>query len=228
MKILIVSNADDFRLNMLTKAIRSVGEVGVMHKYDPISMVQYKPDVVITDLPKVSHDTVFKLSDIDNFGPFVDLTEYKPPVKRSEYQCDLVYLGDIKEFPALIELYRNGHNLRYYFSTPSGLACYAGNIPMSFGFDLYHNARVSPIPANDQGFRELDVILADGNPVRESKDFERDVQVALKGKRLPQKYSKKKILSSMTNFDVASQIMIKVGKYKFSNALKEKKECLLS
>ncbi len=228
MKILIVSNVDDFRLNMLTKAIRTVGEVGVMYKYDPISLVQYKADIVITDLLKVPHDTIFKLADLDKFGPFIDLTEYKEPSKKTEYECDMVYLGDIKEFPAIIELYRKGHNLRYYFSTPSGLACYGGNIPMSFSFDLYHNAKVSPIPAGDQGFRELDIVLAEGNPVKESKDFERDIQAALKGRRLPSKYSKKKILASMTNFDIASQIMVDVGKYKLSNTIKEKKECLLS
>jgi hypothetical protein len=227
MKVLIVSNVDDFRLNMVTKAIRTVGEVGIMHKYDPMSLLQYNPDIVISD-QKVNHNKVFKISDLDQFGPFVDLTEYKTPSRNTDYECDAVYLGDIKEFKSLIELYKNGLHLRYYFSVPSGLACYAGNIPMSYSFDLYLNAKACPIPSNDGGFREMDIILAGGNPVIESDNFADDMKAALKGKRRPSKLSKKKILENHTNFDVASHIMTELSAYKLSNILKEKKQCLLS
>lgn len=227
MKVLIVSNTNDFRLNLLAKAIRTVGEVGFMHKYNPQSLIEYAPDFVISDIP-VNHNHVFGLDKLDSLGPFIDLTEFKEPKVNPDYVCDAVYLGDIKEFTELLEIHKRGHSLRYYFTNPSGLSCYAGNILMSESFELYRNALASPIPKNDIGFREMDIVVSRGNPVRYSSNVIEDIEKAINGKKFNSQYSRKKILETSTNFDKVIQIVIGLGKYRLVQALKEKKQCLLS
>lgn len=227
MKVLIVSNTNDFRINLLTKAMRTVGEVGFMHKYNPQSLIEYSPDFVISDIP-VNHNHVFKLDKLDSLGPFIDLTEFKEPQINSDYVCDAVYLGDIKEFQELLNIHKRGYSLRYYFTNPSGLSCYAGNIVMSKSFELYRNALASPIPKDDIGFREMDIVVSRGNPVRYSPNIIEDIVKAIDGKKFTSQYSRKKILETSTNFDKAIEIVISLGKYRLVQALKEKKKCLLS
>lgn len=227
MKALIVCNSNDFRINLLAKAIRSVGEVGYMHKYNPQSLIEYAPDFVISDIP-VNHKHVFSVSKLDSLGPFIDLTEFKHPSVNKDFECDVVYLGDIKEFQELLDVHKMGYKFRYYFTNPSGLCCYAGNIPMNQSYELYRNAKASPIPKDDIGFREMDIVVSRGNPVKYSSNIIQDTIKAIEGKKFTSSYSYKKILETSTNFDKVSEILVDLGKYRLVSEFKEKKKCLLS
>jgi len=115
---------------------------------------------------------------------------------------------------SMLLLHRLGHNVKNFYSSPSMLSCYSGSVTMDKCWNIYKSAKVSPIPKNDIGYRELDVIISGGNPLK-YRDHDSFISEATKaivnGKKFKQIHSKDEILSTHTNYERVSNIIEDMG-----------------
>ena len=213
MKTLVISNRNDFRLYSLIAAMQTIMPVGFLRSYDKQSVDSYGADIIFAD--EIHHfQNCYDLSNLSRLNPFVNLDSYSNPVDDPKYVSDISYLGNITDFDsALPILFQLGYNVRNFNPQPSGLACYSGSVGVAECWNIYRNAKVSPIPSNDVGYRELDIILAGGNPLKFiSKDeFIREAVNGIRGKKFPHSIDRSSIIEHNTNYDRLSQIVADMG-----------------
>jgi hypothetical protein len=204
-------------------------EVGTIPMYDRASVESFGADIIFTDEIEKSPDA-FDLTQISNLAPFINLMAYQEPSKQPRYESDISYIGPISDIDGLmLDLYRLGYNVRNFYGSPSMLPCYSGSISMSECWNVYKNSKVSPIPKNDIGYRELDIIASDGNPLKFSNkdEFITESIKGIKGKKFKTKVSKKIIFSDNTNFDRLATILDKMGFGAVAKKIKQEKLCLV-
>jgi hypothetical protein len=203
MKILILNSRSDFRISSLIASLQHVDNVGIMTTFDQDSYTQYAPDFVMSDdMSKTPN--AYDLTQVGAFAPFINLTQFREPEVLSKYQSDISYIGSITDCElAMVELLNRGYNVRNFANQPSTLACYSGDIPMSECYNVYKNCKVSPIPLNDIGYRELDIIVSGGNPLRfkNKSGFIEQAIKGINGKKFSTSLSKSEILAHHTNYD---------------------------
>lgn len=229
MKTLVITSRNDFRIHSLVAPLRSLMEVGFLQNYDHAGVADFSPDIVLTDEIEKTPDG-YDLKKISNVRPFINLLSYRDPVPEPKYESDISYIGPISDMGgAMLDLYRLGYNVRNFYASPSMLPCYSGSIPMDECWGVYRNAKVSPIPADDIGYRELDIIASDGNPLKfTTKDeFISEAIKGIKGKRFKHSMPKKVVLGSNTNFDRLSQILTEIGFAAISKKVLQEKKCLV-
>lgn len=204
-------------------------EVGFLQKYDEPSVGSFGADLIFTDEIEKTPEG-FDLLQIGKLEPFINLLSYSEPQVSPRYSSDISYVGPISDLESsMLDLFRLGYNVRNFYGTPSLLPCYSGSISMNDSWEVYKNAKVSPIPKFDMGYRELDIIASDGNPLKYiSKDeFIKEAIKGVNGKKFKQSTTKKVILSSMTNFDRLAAIIDKMGFSAISKKIKQEKTCLV-
>lgn len=198
-----------------------------MRQLDKPSLKEFAPDIIFSDYPETGG---YDLRKLEGLKPFINLSEFTEPKILPKYETDVVYLGNVTDMDSsLLDLYSSGFRVRYYYGKTEGRPCYAGSVPMSECWNVYKNSKVSPVPIKDLGYRELDIIMADGNPLKytNKKQFLRDVADGVGGKRFNQSRSKAEILFQHTNFDRVSAIMAEMGHNDISKEIKERKKCLV-
>lgn len=213
MRILILNPKDDFRLLSLISPLRAFEEIGVMREFDQDSYDQYNPELVFSnDMSKTPG--AYDIAKIASLTPFINLDSFKEPEAAPRYNADMSYVGPITDMESsLLDILRLGYNVKNFFGSPSTFPCYSGDISMTECYNVYKNCKVSPIPKNDIGYREMDVIISGGNPLK-YKDKEGFIKAAIKGiegKKFSTKLSKSEILSHHTNYDRLSSELYKFG-----------------
>jgi len=214
MKTIIISERNDFRLHSLIAPLQRMMEVGFMKKYEADSYNAFNPDIVFTDEIHFTPDG-YELSKISTLKPFINFNVFREGVYTDKYKSDVSYIGPISDMDSsLILLHRLGHNVKNFYISPSMLSCYSGSVTMDKCWNIYKSAKVSPIPKNDIGYRELDVIISGGNPLK-YRDHDSFISEAIKaivnGKKFKQIHSKDEILSTHTNYERVSNIIEDMG-----------------
>jgi len=97
MKMLVISNRNDFRIQSLINPLRGLMEIGVMREFSAEGLDSFAPDIVFTDDMQRAPDG-FDLSKVNELPAFIDLLQYAEPVKESRYVSDFSYVGDIADF----------------------------------------------------------------------------------------------------------------------------------
>lgn len=198
-----------------------------MRQLDMTAVKEFAPDIIFSDYPETGG---YDLRKLEGLKPFINLSEFTDPKVLQKYDTDVVYLGSATDMDSsLLDLYSDGVRVRYYYSKAENRPCYAGFVPMSECWNVYKNSKVSPIPMKDLGYRELDIIMAGGNPLQytNKRQFISDVVDGVNGKRFKPSKSKAEILFQHTNFDRISAIMAEIGQKDISKEIKERKKCLV-
>ena len=204
-------------------------EVGFLQKYDPQSVSEFGADIVFSDEMNSTPDA-YDLSKISNLRPFINLSVFSEPVYHTKYTSDVSYIGPISDMESsLLEIYKLGHNVRNYFGTPSLLPCYSGSIPANECWHIYKSSLVCPIPKSDVGYRELDIIASDGNPLKYTNkdEFISEALKGISGKRFKLSTSKTSIFGGNTNFDRVAQILTEIGFSAVAKKILQEKKCLV-
>lgn len=214
MKTIIISERNDFRLHSLIAPLQRIMEVGFMKKYEADSYASFNPDIVFTDEIHFTPDA-YDLSKISTLEPFINFNVFREGVYLDRYKSDMSYIGPISDMDSsMLLLHRLGYNVKNFYSSPSMLSCYSGSVTMDRCWDIYKSAKVSPIPKNDIGYRELDVIISGGNPLkyRDNNSFISEaIKAIVNGKKFKQIYNKDEILSTHTNYERVSNIIEDMG-----------------
>lgn len=229
MKTLVITSRNDFRIHSLVSPLKTIMEVGFLHKYDPQSVADFGADIVFSDEMHNTPDA-YDLSKISNLRPFINLLVFSTPSFCDKYSSDVSYIGPISDMEsALLDLYKMGHNVKNFFGTPSLLPCYSGSIPVTECWNVYRSAIVSPIPKSDVGYRELDIIASDGNPLKYTtkSEFISEAVKGISGKKFKHSTSKASIFGSNTNFDRVSQILNEIGFSAVAKKILQEKKCLV-
>ena len=229
MKTLVITSRNDFRIHSLMAPLKSLMEVGFLAKYDPQSVADFGADLLFTDEPQKSPDG-YDLTKVASLKPFINLLSYSEPHILGKYESDVSYIGPISDMDSsLLDLYRLGYNVRNFFGSPSLLPCYSGSIQTGECWSIYKTAKISPIPKSDIGYRELDIIAADGNPIKFStkEDFLSEAIKGIKGKKFKHIMSKTSIFAGHTNFDRLAQIINGLGFSAVAKKILEDKKCLV-
>ncbi len=229
MKTLVITSKNDFRIHTLMAPLKSLMEVGFMTKYDGQSVSDFGADLVFTDEPEKTPGA-YDLSKIGSIRPFINLISYTEPHNTPKYESDISYIGPISDMDSsLLDLYRLGYNVRNFFGSASLLPCYSGSIQIGECWSIYKTAKVSPIPRSDIGYRELDIIAGDGNPLKFStkEEFISEAIKGIKGKKFKHTMSKTSIFAGHTNFDRLAQIINDLGFSAVAKKILEDKKCLV-
>ena len=229
MKSLVISKRNDFRIQSLMAPLQKIMEVGHMQTHEVAAFESFDADLVFTDEIEAFPDG-FDLKSLSKIQPFINLLSYRESKIEPKYESEISYVGPISDMGgAMLDLYRLGYNVRNFYASPSMLPCYSGSIPMDECWGVYRNAKVSPIPADDIGYRELDIVASDGNPLKfTTKDeFISEAIKGIKGKRFKHSMPKKVVLGSNTNFDRLATILDKMGFPAVAKKVKKEKTCLV-
>lgn len=220
MKTLVITNRKDFRLFSLIAPLQEIMEVGFSQFPDENSIREYRPDIILSDF---SIDGAYDLKLIGKFPPFVNYSVFREPKLDARFTSDITYLGPLTDIPDLLALAK--YNLRHFDSSPSMTPYYSGSIHINNCFTAYKAAKVCPVPANDIGYRELDIIISDGNPVRyeNREQFLRDCASGVAGKKFKGRMSKSVILKHHTNYERISEILESIGKRSVADLIKKRK-----
>lgn len=227
MKTIIISDRNDFRLHSLISPLQSIMEVGFMKKHDAASFAAFNADIVFTDEIHLSPDG-YDLSKLSTLEPFINFNAFKEGIYLDKYKSDMSYIGPISDMDAsMLSIHRLGYNVKNFYGSPSMLSCYSGSVTMDRCWNVYKSAKVSPIPKNDIGYRELDIIAAGGNPLkyRDNTSFISEaIEGIVNGKKFPQIHSKDKILSLHTNYERVSNIVEDMGFKAVAKKIRQEKK----
>lgn len=204
-------------------------EVGFLQKHDPISVSEFGADIIFSDEMENTPDA-YDLKKLSTIRPFINLLLFAESSYQSKYESDISYIGAISDMESsLLDIYKLGYNVRNFFGTPSLLPCYSGSVGASECWSIYRSAKVSPIPKSDIGYRELDIIASDGNPLKYTtkSEFIAEAIKGVNGKKFKLSMSKSAILGSNTNFDRLSQILTEIGFAAISKKVLQEKKCLV-
>lgn len=211
----------DFRVDSLLSPLNQVGEVGRIREYDSGVIAEYKPDLILSDC---GHG--WDIRQVSKVPPFINLDSYIAPEVRREFVADVSYLGDPKDFGmCLFDLYRYSHKVKVYHTKLLFSPIYCGLISLQAGWHIYGSTKVSPVPKDDIGFRELDIIAAGGNPLkfRYKDQFLSECKEAIDGKRFETRLDKTEIFRSHTNYDRIGSILVQMGQNDLAKLIMEKK-----
>jgi hypothetical protein len=209
MKALIISDMRDFRVSNLIYPLQEIMEVGIMTVFDENSVREFNPDIVFSS---VKYKGAYDLSELHRIKPFINLNILKEKTNTDTYKSDVVYLGNTSIFPLLSEIYGMGYVVRQFDQQPSMTPYYSGKISINKCCDVYRSAKVSLVPKNDMGYRLLDIIVSDGNPlIYDERTFLEDCVDGIKGKKFQSHTNKDKILKYDTNYDRLSVILSSMG-----------------
>lgn len=228
MKSLVITSRNDFRIHSLLAPLKEIMEVGFLKQFDSQSVDDFGADIIFTDEIEKSPDG-YDLKKISNVRPFINLLSYKDPLYLPKYESDVSYIGPISDMSSsLLDVYRLGYNVKNFFGSPSLLPCYSGSIPINECWSVYKSAKVSPIPKGDIGYRELDIIMAEGNPLKytEKDEFIKEAIKGINGKKFKTIMSKSSIFSGHTNFDRLFQILTDLGFSAIAKKIQQEKKCL--
>lgn len=215
MKTLIISPKNDFRLQILLSPLASLGEVGRLKEKDDDSIKEFDADLIISDC-----NIGIDIEKVKSLPPSISLENYKKPKKDSRKYCDIAYLGNPTDMDMVFsDLFSIGKSVRVFYHNPSPSPVYAGMVSVKEVFEIYHNAEICPIPPNDLGYRKLDILVSEGNPV----DFVSKASF-LKICKIPPKRPISqidKILEKDTNFDRVIKLLKDLNKKKEASQLME-------
>lgn len=229
MKTLVITNRNDFRVQSLIAPLKNIMEVGFLQKYDAASIADFGADIVFSDEIENTPDA-YDLKKLSGVRPFINLLSFVESVKLAKYESDISYIGAISDMESsLLDLYKLGYNVKNFFGSPSLLPCYSGSVGAHDCWNIYRSANVSPIPKSDIGYRELDIIASDGNPLKYTtkSEFIAEAIKGIKGKKFKPSMSKSVVLSNNTNFDRLSQILTEIGFAAISKKVLQEKKCLV-
>lgn len=199
MKILIIADKIDFRLNSLVSPLSRIAEIGQIGSYIYNDISNYNPDIIFSNKVYDFKCNYINIDNISYMKPFINLDTYKSPKIRNEYKSDLVLFGPMENMEEeLFDLYRKGLTVKQFDYTSSNGPMYAGMVDIKECYDIYHNSDISIIPQSDTGYRVLDVIISDGKFVRYGPDF---VNRCVNRSYENTKISKQEILDLHTNYD---------------------------
>jgi len=234
MKILIYNNAKDFRFSSLTKCLSvldiEVGSVeGTATKQD---IVNFNPTILIHNLPskiKDDHDRFAEIV-IDNetykrIGPFTGYI--KDYIQDDDaFKSDIAYIGSPDDFD--LELYRylnSDYDIKIFGNKPLPIMGYCGALTQNDTFNIYKNSKVSVVPKNDLGFREIDIIAAGGNPVKfkDKNQFHEEIESSISNPIKVDDKLRDKVLKEKTVFDKMSEVLKYSGLTVLSKKLIEAK-----
>lgn len=196
-----------------------------MGKYDAPSYTAFNPDIVLTDEIHHSPDG-YDLSQIAKLKPFINFNAFTEGKFVDKYKSDMSYIGPISDMNSCMsKLHNMGYNVRNFYGSPSMLSCYSGSVTMDKCWSIYRSAKVCPIPKNDIGYRELDIIAAGGNPLKytDSEKFIEDAILGIKGKTFAKITTKDDILRNRTNYEAISTIVENMGFKAVANKIRQEK-----
>lgn len=219
MKALVISSINDFRLFSLVSPLKQIMEVGFTPRYDKESVEKFAPDIVFSDCG-IGWDS----KKIDKIKPFINLDTFQPKQNTPKYECDIAYLGPESDM-SLLEFHKMGYNVRIFSSTPCSCPIYSGSVPVEECWHIYRSAKVCPIPADDLGYREMDIIAAGGKGVkfRHKHQFFTDIVDAINGKTTSTYLTKQQVFNNHTNYDRLSSVLEDLGFKAISYKIMEKK-----
>lgn len=229
MKSLVITSRNDFRVHALMTPLKRIMEVGFLPKHDEASVDNFGADLIFTDEIHLSPDG-YDLQQVSKLQPFINLSAFSEPTNSAKYESDVSYIGPISDVEgSLLELFRLGYNVKNFYGGASLLPCYSGSISMEQCWDIYKNSKVSPVPKGDIGYRELDIIVSDGNPLKytSKEEFLSEAIRGIDGKKFKQTTTKRTILSANTNFDRLGMILEKMGFSAVAKKIKQEKSCLV-
>ena len=229
MKSLVITQRSDFRIHSLVSPLKAIMEVGFIPTHDHASVESFGADLIFTDEIGKYPDG-FDLLQISKLDPFINLLSYSEPSLCSKYESDISYIGPVSDLESsMLDLFRMGYNVKNFYGAPSLLPCYSGSISMNDCWNVYKNAKVSPVPRSDMGYRELDIIASDGNPLKYTHrdEFIAEALKGVSGKKFKVNTTKKAIFGLNTNFDRLSAIVEKMGFSAIAKKIKQEKACLV-
>lgn len=216
MKILVITDKNDFRIKTILNPINSIGEVAFIRNKDDEVIKNFSPDIIF------SKTIGEPLSLIEEMPPCLNLEIYKKPSVKDKYKCDVAYLGNPYDMDSsLLDLFSLGYSVRAFFHSPCATPIYAGMIDGSDIIDTYYNAKFCPIPKDDFGYREIDILAAEGNPIIFADKLSFIKKIRNKSDKPKSKVDE--ILSKNTNFDRIALILRKLNFNKEANLIMEKK-----
>lgn len=216
MKILVITDKNDYRVKTILSPINSIGEVYFIKDKDDEVIKNFSPDIIF------SKSIGEPLSLIEEMPPCLNLDIYKKPSVKEKYKCDVAYVGNPYDMDSsLLDLFSLGHSVRVFFHTPCITPIYAGVTDASDIVNIYHNAKFCPINKNDFGYREIDILASEGNPII----YTDKLSFIKKIRNKPDKPKSKvdEILSKNTNFDRIALVLRKLNFNKEANLIMEKK-----
>lgn len=227
MRILVNINKVDFRFGNLVKPLEKLDiALGVVvGKLDKDVIDRFNPDIVIHNgFLKSDGFIEIPIGDITYslLGPFTALSSSEVDVK---YNSDICYIGDVKDFGNDLYQLMDQYNFKLFSHIAYSFPSYCGNLTQENTGKAYKNAKVSVVPVNDFGYREMDIIVSDGNPVKfQNKDqFFSDVHDGVNGKKFTTNYTKEEILEKHTNYDKLSKVFKDIGLTQLASQVKELK-----
>ena len=137
------------------------------------------------------------------------------------------YIGSPDDFG--LELYKyfnKEYDLKLFFERPLPVFSYCGVLDKTNVFNVYNRSKISLVPENDNGFRELDIIASGGKPIKfvNKKQFHEEVKESLKNGVKMDASLRKKVLNEKTAFDKMSDILRKEGMGMLGKKLRSSKK----
>lgn len=207
MKILLLIENNDFRVNLLVKVFEHIKEqIGFLNTVDFAAINEFSPDIIIHNTNKILPACPKVKIDQDSLKPFVDPFLFTELKYDKKYDSDVVYIGDPYDFgDNLKEILSLDCKTRLHCSNNRITGFYSGIITDKECITSYHSSKCSIIPPDDLGFRELDIIMSEGNPVKD--DYSTNIKKAIDGHKFSGSMSKDEIQNKYTNFDIMSSIL---------------------
>lgn len=209
MRILALTNIKDFRFFSLIKPLQFLkSDSGILMSEDPEEIKRFNPDIIIHNINGFKFDCLTTYVDLNSLSPFIDLTVNRTIKPEKYFESDMCYFGEALDFGLGILPLLSKYRAKFFCHHPSGGVSYSGALNIDDSYKAYKLSKASLIPPNDSGYRELDIIVADGNPVKfvNNEQFVEDVESAINGKRFTYK-SKSDIINNSTNFDRLSDFL---------------------
>ena len=227
MRILINIDKADFRFINLVKPLEKLDvSLGVVTgKLDRSIVDRFNPDIVVHNSPSFNMNCAnIAVNDITyaTLGPFTNIPDSK---EDPLFSSDVCYIGDVKDFGSELFELMDRYDFKLFSHVAYSFPSYCGNLIQEDTGNAYRNSKVSIIPSSDFGYREMDIVISDGNPVKfKNRDqFLSDVHDGVNGKRFSSKYTKEQILQNHTNFDKLSEVFKNSGLNQLALKVKELK-----
>lgn len=229
MKILVVIGNRDFRFISLARSLENCGiEIGVSNDPRQEDIDSFSPDIIVHNTNKVILSKAIMINPkVETLQPFIDLGGVKSAKYDSRFATDISYIGSADDFgQTFAKIVSLKRKLKVFYNVPTGGFNYAGLVALEDGPSVNKSSLVSLIPKEDLGYRELDIIASEGNPVKfeEEDQFLSDIADGINGKRFTGKMSKEEIFKSHTNFDRMSVVLKDNGLTKLAEKIKKSKD----
>jgi len=218
MKILVISERNDFRFSSLIRPLEYIGaEIGFTNQVMLEDIKVFSPDIIINNTKKIVplNSVTIDASNLQDIEPFIDLVALNYSSYSEKLKSDICYIGNVRELEIdVINFIANCDlSVKVFDVQPNGFHFYAGMISGNETMNIYKSSKVCLLNDKYSLYRELDIIACNGKIARTVKDIEEGGYIS----------PKKDTVKNNTNFDRLAQIFKKSGLSKIADKIVSQK-----